>query len=106
MCDNIFSDIIDYLAANDAVATKVGHIPFRKRSEHIKRVFIWAERLLDATQLSNIDKDSVLIAALFHDVGYACSPSGAKHAVNSAVIFGSTRTNINTSRKKLILSVT
>lgn len=87
MYDNIFSEINDYLASNDAVATKVGHFPFRKRSEHIKRVFVWAERLLDDPQLPKIEKESVLIAALFHDAGYALSLSGADHAVNSAVVF-------------------
>ena len=59
--------------------------PFRKRSEHIWRVFIWANRLTE--NYYNINKDALFIAALFHDTGYAISLSSKEHAKNSEEIF-------------------
>jgi len=47
MCDKIFTDVKKYFEHNDGEATKIAHFPFRKRSEHIWRVFTWAKRLMD-----------------------------------------------------------
>jgi len=87
MYDEIFSDVKNYLSANEGEVTKIGHFPFRKRSEHIRRVFTWANRLMDDSRIRDINKDAVLIAALFHDIGYAMLADGMDHAENSAAIF-------------------
>ena len=86
--DDMFVFVKQCLSENDGVATKIGYFPFRKRSEHIWRVFQWVKRLIDDDNFDvAIDRDSVLIAALFHDVGYTLSLVGAQHAENSAVVF-------------------
>jgi uncharacterized protein len=59
--------------------------PFRLRYEHIWRVFIWVNRLIE--KIEDINKEAVLIAALFHDTGYAISLSSKEHALNSEKIF-------------------
>jgi uncharacterized protein len=59
-------------------------VPFRKRSEHIKRVFIWAERIMDG--MENINKEALLTAAAFHDAGYNPLLGRSDHAETSAVI--------------------
>jgi uncharacterized protein len=61
--------------------------PFRRRSEHCMRVFTWAKRLIQELNEHEIDGDAILIAALFHDVGYSISAKGTDHANNGAVIF-------------------
>ena len=88
MYNEIFGYVKKFLADNDGEATRIASCPFRKRSEHIWRVFQWAKRLIDGNDFDvAIDTDSVLIAALFHDVGYALSLDGSQHADNSAIIF-------------------
>ena len=78
----IFEDVKIILAESD----KFYEIyPFRKRSEHIWRVFLWANRL--SKNYRNINKDALLIATLFHDTGYAISLSSKEHAINSENIF-------------------
>ncbi len=74
------------LAADDG-ATKLGGIrfPFRNRYEHTLRVTRWAERLL-ATDGRGADGDAVLIAAIWHDAGYAV-PGEEPHAIRSAALF-------------------
>ncbi|NLX69831.1 MAG: HD domain-containing protein [Clostridiales bacterium] len=84
MYADMFQFVKECLEKNDGEATKTCKYPFRKRSEHIKRVFMWAQRLVDG-QLS-IDREAVLVSAIFHDVGYALSSDGVKHAENSALI--------------------
>ena len=59
--------------------------PFRKRSEHIWRVFIWANRLIE--DKNDINKNALLMATLFHDTGYAISLESKEHAINSEIIF-------------------
>jgi uncharacterized protein len=68
-------------------ATKIEKFPFRKRSEHIWRVYKWAERLIDINEYKELDVDSLLIASLFHDVGYARAADPKFHAENSEIIF-------------------
>jgi uncharacterized protein len=86
--ENMYEEIQQYmketLEGNDDGATKSTRFPFRKRSEHINRVFIWATRLLDGEP--EINQDAVQIAALFHDIGYAVSAHGADHAEHSAAL--------------------
>ena len=83
MYNQIFEFVKSYLE-EDGELSKVGHFPFRKRSEHIRRVFIWTKRLVE--DKININKEAIFIAALFHDVGYAISVDGSSHAEYSAEI--------------------
>lgn len=63
-----------------------GKFPFRKRSDHIRRVYIWAKRL--AAHYPDVNKDLLFTAALFHDVGYAAMPGKEEeHAKYSREIF-------------------
>lgn len=84
MHKEIFEFIKDYLEVNGGEISNIGHFPFRKRSEHIRRVYMWAKRLVE--DKSDINKGAVLVAALFHDVGYAISADGSLHAEYSANI--------------------
>jgi uncharacterized protein len=84
MYDKMFQFAKDYLVNDEAETIKVGKFPFRKRSEHIKRVFMWAQRIADGE--AYINKEAVLVAAIFHDIGYAISLDGSKHAEESAII--------------------
>ena len=45
---------------------------------------MWARRLVDGE--SSINKEAVLVSSIFHDVGYAISLDGSKHAEDSALI--------------------
>ena len=80
----MFQFVKDSLENNDVEATQIGQFLFRKRSEHIKRVFMWAKRLVEDEQFVN--KEAILVSAMFHDVGYAISSDGSEHAENSAII--------------------
>jgi len=81
----MFQFIKEYLESNDGQATKSVKVQFRKRSEHTNRVFIWAKRLIEDEL--NIDKEAVLVSAIFHDVGYAeSSDDYSKHAEKGALI--------------------
>jgi uncharacterized protein len=85
---DIFNDIKDFLEQNDENATKLGKkFPFRKRSDHIWRVFIWAKRLLCGFEMESINKNAILVAALFHDAGYGILTGSKSHAENSVDIF-------------------
>jgi uncharacterized protein len=89
--DKKYTDMFEYikliLTKNDTNATKIQTFPFRIRSEHIWRVFIWTNRLIENEKYKKINKDALLTAALFHDSGYAISPHSTDHAENSEKIF-------------------
>jgi len=79
----IFNEVKDYLekygGEND------DRFVFRKRSEHIWRVFIWTKRLIeDCTE--NINREALLTAALFHDIGYRFKRV-QDHGAQGALIF-------------------
>lgn len=84
MYEKMFQFVECYLENNDGEKGNNYKFPFRKRSEHIKRVFMWAERLIDGE--TNINKEAVLVSAIFHDIGYALSSDNSKHAENSAFL--------------------
>lgn len=56
---------------------------FRNRFEHIKRVYKWCLRLMEDNL--NVNKEVVLVAAIFHDVGYCKGKE--KHEEESTRIF-------------------
>jgi len=79
----IFEEVKDYLEKYGGEDDD--RFVFRKRSGHIWRVFIWAERLIeDCTE--NINRDALLTAALFHDIGYRFKRV-QDHAAQGALIF-------------------
>lgn len=86
MYEKMFQYVQAYLAdAGCDNASKSGkHYPFRKRSEHILRVYLWAKRLSESD--ASINREALLTAAIFHDIGYAQLPSGMEHAQNSAML--------------------
>ena len=85
---SMFIYVKNILRDNDNNATKlIENFPFRIRSEHIWRVYNWAKRLVDINEYRNLDTESLLIASLFHDAGYAISPNSKEHAENSETIF-------------------
>lgn len=88
MYDKMLQFVKDSLAEYDVAATQLGNsYPFRKRSEHTKRVFMWAKRLIDDTQLEKpVNKEAVLISAIFHDSGYADYLNKSEHAISSAIL--------------------
>ncbi len=84
----LYNDVVALLAHHDCVSAIDGvRFPFRRRSEHTRRVFMWTQRLLDDDYGTAIDERSLLVAALFHDVGYATAPRFAQHATDSADVF-------------------
>ena len=85
---DIFKNIEEFLENNKKNDTKLSKkFPFRKRSDHIWRVFVWTVRLLDQIKNDTINKNVIFIAALFHDVGYGISEDSKNHAENSVIIF-------------------
>ncbi|MEG2411569.1 HD domain-containing protein [Clostridium sp.] len=82
----MFKFVRDYLITHEAEITngESRQISFRKRSEHIQRVFMWVERLIEGEDF--INKEAVLVSAVFHDVGYALNFNNLDHAENSATI--------------------
>lgn len=55
---------------------------FRSRAAHIARVMMWLERLM--AQGGAEHPDALLLAAAFHDIGYAVNPEN--HAAESAAL--------------------
>lgn len=82
--DEMFQYVKQYLENSGRDVVNAGYIPFRKRSEHIKRVLMWVQRLI--REESYINKEAVLVAAIFHDIGYCLSLDNSTHAQNSAVL--------------------
>ena len=83
MYNDIFNEVKNYLEIHGGEEDDRG-FTFRKRSGHIWRVFKWAQRLIeDCTE--SINRDALLLAALFHDIGY--SQSLSDHANQSALLF-------------------
>lgn len=79
--DKMYEYVQNLFEEKDAQLTKAKKFPFRKRSEHCRRVFMWAERLIDNYEL---ERDVLLTAAMLHDIGYVVRNEKAKHAVSSA----------------------
>lgn len=58
---------------------------FRDRFDHIRRVYMWAEKLLP--DFPNVNEKVVRTATIFHDVGYAGIGYKKDHHKKSAKIF-------------------
>jgi len=80
----MFQYVKELLESNHGEETNIRKYPFRKRSEHIKRVFSWAEVLV--YDEPDINGEAVLTAAIFHDAGYTAPCYDINHAENSVVI--------------------
>ncbi len=78
----VFLHVRGILEAQGGEYAQCGYFPFRKRSDHIFRVFRWTERLRDPD--TEVDDAALRIAALVHDVGYADGNAGLPHAHLSA----------------------
>ena len=91
--DDDYEAMLNYVRAQltdrEGTATEIDHYPFRQRTEHCWRIFQWAQRLAEGPFTTPVDRDSLLTAALFHDVGYALLPipDDDGHAEKSAAIF-------------------
>ncbi len=83
--EQMFRYVKDYLVKTgcDEASRTIGYA-FRKRSDHIRRVFQWAKRLTDGE--TGIHTEAILTAAIFHDIGYSLLPEDMEHAENSAVL--------------------
>lgn len=71
------------LEENNAIRSPNLKFSFRNRYEHIKRVFNWCSKLLE--DKPNCNKEMVLTAAIFHDIGYCKGKDN--HAHFSAMLF-------------------
>ena len=83
MFDEMLNYVTEYLNSNGG---QISQLPFRVRSDHIKRVFMWTNQLIDGVD-APINRDALLTAAAFHDIGYANLSENEPHAENSAKIF-------------------
>lgn len=81
-----YDDMLDYVHKTLLENNAINHtlrFPFRNRFKHIKRVYMWCLKLLEADL--EIDREAVLVAAIFHDSGYA--KGKLNHANSSVEIF-------------------
>lgn len=81
--DDMFNYVLNVLTINNGLKSKKAMFTFRNRFMHIKRVYGWAQRIMEGLELN---KDAVLVAAIFHDCGYS-SLSKDDHALRGAHIF-------------------
>jgi uncharacterized protein len=85
MYENMMEYIQKEFKKNDINSTKlVEKYLFRNRFTHCKRVCKWVEKLIDEDE--SIDKESLIIASLFHDIGYINASEGKDHAKHGAEI--------------------
>ena len=77
-----FAYVKAYLEEHGADRDESPGLRFRSRAGHIRRVAMWAERLM--AQRGDADAEALRLAAAFHDVGYA---RGAEnHGLHGAAI--------------------
>ena len=81
--NDMFDYVLNVLTLNDGLKSKQAKFTFRDRFKHIKRVFGWANRIMDGL---DVDRDVILTAAIFHDSGYSRLPKG-EHNIRGALIF-------------------
>ncbi len=87
MYKEMFEYVKDFLVKNNGEFVEIGNFPFRRRSEHMMRVYHWVKRLTEGYEDGSIRKHALFIAALFHDVGYGFSSKDIDHGANGAKVF-------------------
>lgn len=75
----------EYLIKNGGYYPADPQYNFRCKYDHTLRVLHWCEIL--SKEFSNIKKEVLYIAAIFHDVAYSGSGDNSKHAEKSANVF-------------------
>lgn len=81
--DDMFDYVLNVLTVNNGIKSKQAKFTFRDRFKHIKRVFGWANRIMDGL---DVRKEVVLTAVIFHDSGYSLL-SKEEHSLRGADIF-------------------
>ena len=81
--EDMFAYVKERLVMNQGEKCDHGAFPFRTRSEHIRRVFTWAQRL--TSEDMNINREALCIAAIFHDSGYGILSEKKSHAEQGAI---------------------
>ena len=81
--DEMFDYVLKVLTENNGLKSKKVMFTFRDRFKHIKRVFGWANRIMEGL---DVNKEVILTAAIFHDSGYS-NLSKDDHALRGANIF-------------------
>lgn len=83
-----YHEMLEYvkevLIQREGIKSRHPYMTFRDRFLHIKRTYLWAQRIMEG--MTDVHKEAVLTAAIFHDVGYAKEMTG-DHAVIGAQIF-------------------
>lgn len=80
--DDMFSFVEKKLKENNGNDSYKEHQTFRKRIEHIKRVYKWAEIISEGLDVNMV---ALKMAVIFHDSGYAYQKHG--HAQRGKEIF-------------------
>ena len=81
--DDMFNYVLNFLTINDCIKSKKDKFTLRYSFNHIKRVFGWANRIMECL---DVKKEVVLTATIFHDCGYSLL-SKEDHALRGAEIF-------------------
>ncbi len=81
--ENMFDYVKEKLILNQGEKCDHGAFPFRMRSEHIRCVYAWAQRLISDDM--NINREALLTAAIFHDSGYGMYSEKKSHAEQGAI---------------------
>lgn len=81
--DEMLLFVKNMLESNNAIKSSNPNFSFRNRYEHIKRVYNWCIKLM--VDCPDCNKEVVLTAAIFHDVGYSYGKE--KHNETGANIF-------------------
>lgn len=81
--EHMLAYVRERLILNQGEKCDHGAFPFRTRSEHIRRVYAWAQRLISDEM--NINREALLTAAIFHDSGYGMLSEKMNHAEQGAI---------------------
>ena len=87
----------DYLLSHNGDKSPNKGQGFRSRASHCERVYRLVREL--SIDIKDIHKDSLYIAAIFHDIGYCFDIDNNKHAERSAEIFKKYAVSNNLDKK-------
>lgn len=82
--NHMFNYVKKVLEENNGIKSMKPHLKFRNRFEHIKRVFKWAEIIMQG--VDKCDKEVILTSSIFHDCGYMANRNES-HAILGKRIF-------------------